>query len=681
LRYRYGYLNGNLVGINSAPGVPWETTGELNAPDLRGHEVRIQFAPVKLESDDEPRWRTVWWGQVEHQEDNEWPGASYPAGERTYRCADGLLRAKRWPINSHLAYVDGQVYGNVYGNPGYNVGKDGITIGNRESSGVNDEGYPDDTDGKVFAHTHQGNNDSTTWTDLQACEHALRVGRRYGDPLFSFDGVTELLDGTGSWPVTDQDNAWDFVAKVCDRKRGRGVVFCDWTDDEPDPTGPLFPKLSIYPQTFDDITFAKTYTYSSDAYTYTTVRGATSASTVITVDLIGHHGLVDSDFKITEPQVHTADSVESYGERIQVAMTVSYGDTESLEIGWDATKEATFDGLDDSERSGDAWQLLYNAHRLKAAWLGKCGDGTERSSAVVFCDYRLAGGFSNELKTSTTGDPRTSPVLCRLLPDLPFLFGYQYSSAVAKFSSDGIDSQERIPILPLIRVDTDRYYQTDDSASLSQTYTTKVKDRTILHTSGVDQGARLIGKSALGSEYSYSQLAFTVAVELPHRLRFTTLADGKTEATTSRRVVIEHPNMHLWLAHPQCIYSLNGADEATGYAPLRVGSSFGAPYKIRDDRFSLSQMHAMACAWYLEQRRTCTWTLRDCGLLSTFAVIDDPETGSESDVAFPQLGQMVNQMIAGGQTHVLKTPITLVAYDHQAGTTTWQTDWQDLELA
>jgi hypothetical protein len=692
-RFRYGFLNGQLVGASSgSAGQPWDQSSSLSAPDLRGHEIRIQIAPWSLDQS-APAWRTAWWGQVEHQQDQEWPGASYPAGDRIYRCSDGLFRAKRWPLNRHQAYVDSEIYGPVYGHPGYNVGSDGATLGNRESSGVNELSggdWPSDSDGRIFAHTHQGNSLATTWTDLQACEHALRVSRKYGDPLFSFDGLTSLLSiGVSAWSVREQDSAWDFIVRVCDRKRGRGVAFLSWDDDEDDPTGPLVPHITIMPQTYGDVTYLNSYSASSGTYASTSIDGAASHGSSVDVDLIGDHRLVADTFLITEPEVHTADAVETISERIQVAMPLNYADTESLSEGWLATQETAFAGLSFDARTPDKWDGMFCMHRLKDAWIGKCGDGTTNTSSVVFSDWHMAedADGTQSLRTSETGKPLTSPIMCRILGDLPFLTGYSYTSSVpTPITSDAMDQARRRPAMALVRSGSDEYVMLNDSENLDSTFALKISGRTIYSESNADKmaGVRSISDNTIDGlgcgPYQSSQLVFVCSVELPHRVRWVSYRVGANKETARRRIVIEHANHHLWLAHPRCVCDLSDAYGTYGFAPVRVLSPTYGPYICRDDRIQLAALHALACTWYLEQRRTVRWELRDCGLIDSFEVITDAESGSTSVVAYPQLGQVVNELAAGGQTRTIRTPITSISYDHDTGTTRWETDWQELEF-
>ncbi len=97
--------------------------------------------------------------------------------------------------------------------------------------------------------------------------------------------------------------------------------------------------------------------------------------------------------------------------------------------------------------------------------------------------------------------------------------------------------------------------------------------------------------------------------------------------------------------------------------------------RVRDDRDSLAQLHALAWAWYGAERRTATFQLRDCGLLPSFVQQDT------TAVTYPQLGDLIGTLTAGGTAWTLNTPVTGVIFDAQDNTTTWLTDWSDLDFS
>lgn len=706
-QYRFGIIDDTQVGVKTADNVARRIAGlswdpdldKATAPDLAGYEVRIQAAPP-VEADVTPSWRTIWWGQVEYQEDSMWSGAPYPVGVRTYRCLDGFARAKRWPLNRHSTYNGGSWFIDVKGHPGYNVGIDGRIIGNRDAAVLTDANASDRAHNPALVeiasvegastpyklHAQQGVQAVLTWTVQQAIEDAVRKTRGFSEPLFSFNGTTELLGDVIAMPVRDGDNAWDFTARLCRRERGRGCVFVDWADDVSTPEGLLTVRLTIYPQTLDDIT----YTAPAAGGSPTPLPGATTEATTVTVDVIGDHRLVAEDTQLSDKFLHVADAVETTSELIQVLVTLSYYDGADVSISqrWTAGREATFAGLTPSKRIDDAWEAMWQLHGIPDAWSGQAEN--HNGGTAYYCDF--ACNDAGALITSGTENRRiTSPILCKLLPDLPLYEGYNHAATppIRKIGSqvaiDETGQPARRKPLVLIRTGDNRYLNGDNLAG-TRSVRAHVRGRDILITEGGDLGNRyrIIGNTAtstLGSKYNLAQLGVTVGLELPHRIRRKTVRDGVLNP--KRLINIRLPDLHLWLAHSGAIWDLDGSTKnATGYQALTgaAGASGATPGKLRDDRDALSRLHAMACAWYLSPRQTGKWTLRACGLLPSFETLgDDPGSATET-VTYPVIGQLVTDFKASGQIATLNTPITAVHYDHQAGRTTWETDWQELDF-
>lgn len=707
LQFRYGMISGTLVGAQPLDQLrqPWDPeTMSLDAPDLRGYEVRIQMAE---QTPDDPAWYTMWWGQVEEQRDQEWPGAGYPAGVRSYYCVDGFFRAKRWMLDCHSACENGTFFIQVDGHPGYNVGRDGRVLGNKSSTSFSS--VPDSSlgqspsllqlaqlgDNAYALHTHQGSSSASSFTVLSALESALRERRPFGQPVFSFNGTTALLGDAIAMPVQEGDSAWDLVARHCRRERGRGLVWVDWNTDAADPDAPLVVFLSVQPQTYDDIT------WTNPVGSSTVIPGAANTtlgrlSTAIDVDLQGDHRLVADDFQIGQPNLQRADAVETVGEKIQVLATLAYvdksgGTSVSLASRWTAARATEFALLEPEQRKDEAWQPLWCLHGLPLDWYGYAGNGN--GVGIFGCDARCDDdGFF----TVSSSNPITSPLLVQIMPDLPIYEGYDYSvqPPVRKIGNSGVLDEASAPArrapFALIRAASDRYlfaHELDEGRGM----TLHVRGRDLLLFSTKDQevGERVASDTSddsLNATYDLADIAFTVGLELPHRVRRRTVRTvNGSQVAVNRTVRVRLPDLHLWVASSGAIWDLDatGIDE-DGMPGKRgvAGASNATLGLIRDDRAALSRLHAMACAWYLGDRRTATWSMRACGFLPDFAVdttdsADNPTTGL---VDFPQIGQVVHEMQAGGQTRTLDTPITSMAYDHTTGITTWQTDWPELDV-
>ena len=707
LRYRFGRVDGDLVGIQSAAQVtsllagngPSQAIEGLSAPDLRGAEVRIQAAPAVADGLT-PAWRTVWWGQVEIQEDETWPGAAYPTGQRVYRCADGLARTRRWMLDRH-AFIERSpggtdvfypsfagaldTFGGCQGHPGYNAMVDGALRGNRDSAGSRTHNPTLDVGGGYIVHGRPGSPLTTTWNDLQVVEHALRVTRPKGEPLMSVvgyngtvsatSGTTWLSQSASSWPVSDDESAFGMVARVCRRQRGRGMAWVDWADDTADPTGPLAVRLAVAPMVAGDVPVGYNGSFQAP------LPGAASAVSIATVDLIGDHRLDATGFRLGQPDQHTYHAVESVGERIEVVATLSVLDT-SLAKRFTTQADTAFNALDSAKRTDDAWLAVLHNWGIPRAWEWVAGDHDGGSFHRI--DYRcddagrcIPPGFGTFLDSS--------PLTVEILPDLPLLVGYDYSGATA-VRGGGTETgtpARRAPLI-LVRTALGRYLKGDE---IGRPLTLQIDGDgiTVYHSNDIATGSRVFGSVVAGTTlYVSAALGVTVALRTPNPVRMRSYADGHTADTARRKLTIRHPGLHLWLADYAAIWDIDTALRNSHGSPARYraagGTNDALPGVIRDDRPALAVLHAMACSWYLTARRTASWTLRACGFLPDFERVTDVATQATTTVTYPRLGQLITTIAAGGQTYTLGTPVSSISYDAEDGATTWETDWPGLDF-
>lgn len=719
IRYRYGRIDGSIVGVSGTPASPvWSpSTSSATAPDLTGFEIRIQAAP-KAAQGATPAWRTVWWGQCEYMQDTDAPGSSIPLGERIYHCVDGFYRTNRWMMNRHGFYLTESVNGisgpdsglaqmeNVVGHPGYNFQDgDGITRGNKEVTsggyylhGTNITPFIGAADAKIYYHTWQASSTevASVWNDKEQIEHAVRITRPIGEPVFSLYGSTTLYTQTGSKSgnareVNSSQSAWEFVSDVCRRQRGRGLVFVDWFDDASTPTGALSVRLTVRPQTLDNITYS-TYDTSPLVPTVYTINGATTDGTTTTVDLIGDHRNVAPNFTIGEREFMRYDYLESRGERIQVLATLSYFDAKvSLNKRWAVKMETDFAALDLTKRVDEVWRPVWQLHGLPHTW--DCINKGHDNKAEECIDYRC-NDLGQVIVRSPSVSADTSPALIRILPDLPILEGYDYSTRppTRKDAATESGTPPRRPPFVLLRVSSD-HYLFGEEATRPVTLNVARDGIYVYAPSDVDDSGatRVIGKMAtvgLGSQYDLNQLGITAGIELPHQVRYASRAvdingDALPDAAIKRSLTLDHPDLHLWLAPSITIWDLNTSSRDTALGSLARRSACGgtanSPGVLRDDRPALAQLHALAASWYLKERKTVTWSLKACGFLPSYEYADgnlDP-AGSTN---YWTIGQLVTTLSAGGQNHTINTPITSVMYDNESGITTWATDWGQLDF-
>ena len=681
-RYQVGQINGKRVGGTDQAGNPIPA-------DLYAAEVRLQtgiLPPTDPEQQAgwQPQWRTAWWGTVELQSDEA------VAGERRYHCFDGLYRAKHWRMTSHRAVVDGQDYYGR-GQPGYNLGVEDFyarSYGNKcaDPAKVYDE-HGDLPDwAKAYARaftwnasTSGANAPAEKWTDLDVVRHLLVAYRGPSDPVFKVDGTTELLSsGIAPWAVRESAPAWDLLARICDRKRGRGLVYCDWEDDSAALAGDDFetfqPRLMVAPP------FRADLTYTPPGGSQVTLPGSTTAGRAGPLDLAGDQRLVEGSLRIGDRYQWRYDYIENIGERLQVAVTVSPQDG-SLGKRWSSADQTSFLAVTDPRRRNTArWDPVFQRFGLPPDWdlIAKDGNNANPERMDYYCEE------DGSLAVSDDSISRSSILTIRLLGNLPFYEGWNYASTPARYdSAQELLAPPRRPILVLQRQSGDQFL---DLTRLGFSAQVDPSFGVLIRWNG-DQNEAVAGRWFGGAACRSANipaaaepeaLVLTLCLELGERVRF---ASGNPEGR--RRQTIEHPGIHLWLAHPGCIWELDRALSSIPSAAAKrapAGATLGSPGILRDDRAYLAQLHALSCVWYLQDHRTLTWSLKDCAALGRFAQADGTIT------TYHRIGDLVTDLSyrdrAGvDQVVTADTPVTSEGYDAAAGIWTWETDWSELDLA
>jgi hypothetical protein len=668
-------------------GVPWDASqDQLDISDLRGHEIRIQVR----ETDDAP-WVTAWWGRCEYQEDVGAPGADTPMGTRIYHCVDGLQRAGRWRVSRH-GYHDGTLtIANSRGTLGYNVPAeaDAIYSKNRSDTTFTTEGGTN-----ALCHTAPGRGDGY-WTAQQAVQNALAVARPAGEPLLAFRTDHDLLAGVHCWDVKETDTALDVLQDICRRERGRGCVYLDWTEAGPD--GALTVFLNCRPQLILDVVYTDPSTGDE-----VTIQGAESAGTTINVDLMGDHRVRMVDFHLGDPYQYRFGYLESFGEKLEVAVTLAYVDGQTGSSGewkgkaitpaWSADEATAFLALTGSNlqrRNVYRFKPVFQLHTLRQDWSGQAGDGNGGASvALQRVDFRCDD--DGNVVTPAVADPvDTSPAAVQLLSSLPMFERYDYTGTTPTLydGDDVVSPTDRRRLMILVRLSANRYLTVDQTGA----HVSVASDKNHLwltHAEDEDAGTRYFSKTSdgtLDAGYDYNKLVVTTGLQLPHRVR---MASG--DPTSLKRGEIIHSNMHLWLAAPGTIWEIDATvgDPSAGYAAKRRagnGSLIGGPGVLRDDRGALAAIHSLTWAWYGTDtdRRSASWSLRACGFLPSFTAVEEitdvPTSDDATDILYPNLGQVVNTLGANGEYHIINTPITRIAYDHKSGITTWSSEWSELE--
>lgn len=653
-RYRFGRIDGRTYGIDSAGG----------ALDLEHYSVRIQAAPAPSNdqvragfSESDLRWRTVWLGTVEYQQDIFAAGKDHLSGDRIYHCVDVLGLTKKWSMQNHVYDFGGAGLGLCRGHPGYNRRDgDGSLSGNRAGNALR----PIDDAGETYAHTLAGQ--GNFWNDGDALTNALLTSRSAGSPVFDLDDPCDLLAGEEAWTVNDTERAWDFLTRMCPRQRGRGLVYAAWADDVDDPTGRIEPFLAVRPQSLDTIT----YNRPSDG-AQVEIPGASDVASAISIDVEGDQRLVAGSFQLGGRSQHKVAYLETPGEQIEVVITVGYPDAERFEEKWPISSGVAFDALTYDQRRSEIFDLVYHLHGLPDDWRFNTGNGNGSGTNHVV-DYHCVNGGIGE--TSSSVLPEASLATTEILGTLPIPTDPKPGTRFV-----------RSPALLLMKVGEDLFL--DGRRHLGLELRVREDGFHVSKGDWDDEGFRYVGDLAQASHqaaYSYQKLAFTFAIRLPHRIMYNT---GDRETSGRRLVLPPAKDMRLALVSKDAITALDleNGDLSAGYAPIRdqVGTDGGSTFRIlRDDRDRLARRHWLTWSWVGVARQTLSYQMKCCMLLPSFEVEDD--RGERSEIEYPRLGQLVATVRAGGTEHQVHTPITGIGYDNEAQISQLETDWSELDL-
>jgi len=635
---------------------------QVDPIDLAGLHVRIQCAGRPVDQSATPTWRTVFVGRVEWQDDYISAGADRRTGERVYQCLDILYSyCRNYPLNRHADY---QIPTRLsHGHPGYNVQQTNAqTVAGNKDATNGSYSSPDGIDVDLFLLPDSiAGKTSRAWTDAEAAQNALDLRREAGDPRFPLDiEPAGILGGTSPWEVSDDETAWSFIQKVLDRRRGKGLAWLYIADDSATPDGAIDVRVRVRPLLDGDVT------YNAPPVGPVTIPGAGSvAGATVALDLEGDHRLDNSSVMIRDRQDSQVDELWTEGERIQVAVTASgYDDT--LFPRWSAELEAAWGG----GIADVAFRPVLQYFGLSRSPGGAFKNGD--NSGAVSAEYR-----TNALGSIVQGGDSVMPrSMVRLLPTLPFVEGWDYSGTPGPVGAADLDGEprRRRPLV-MCRVASGRFIHASEFKDGGATV--NVDGDGILVEWDSDDGSRSLDGSWTYNNATIDRdsLTLTFAMELPARVSLAIGVDGPVR----RRKVIRVRDSHLWIAHPGCIWDLDGSDEtAAGLAPKRVGGTLndGNTGKIlRDDRAALARIHYLAWEWYRSDvpRLAVDYTLRACVLLPSFADI------AGNTIDYPRIGQVVTTMQAGGVTYQVNTPITRIVYDNDAGTSRISTNWTELD--
>jgi len=574
------------------------------------------------------------------------------------------------------------------------------------------------------------------WYESEMVEHVCSATKPDGQPQFTLVGMAvDNFYVVTPQSVGENESAWDVTARIVARKRGNGVVWVDWND-----VGTNGADLEVFLSVGSLISETYVYPIPGQLPATASITGATSGGTKFYFsgeyvwDIQGDHRNLDSKFRMTDGETNIHDYVEVYGEPIEVVVTLCMYDgvldvtdptvsaniytsyNYSLQPRWSPADLTAFTTLPTQKRNMPYWDFIFQGFGLPRNWGGFAGDGFGANKKRV--DYRCDA--AGEIVAPLNTDPAdTLACAVEILGSMPLFQGYKYEGVSYPQRTDNTQQiglpqrrpptvylrpagwKDRIPDpgnnvdrwflpagqLPSVVRDEKIYPQglQEFQPTLTvhpdgiQCYSQAAMDLGLRYVADPAQDSARVPANQVSAYIPVTRLAFTVALRLPHRLKMAKLGDTVTSWTDARRrksVYIQ--NAHLWLCAPNAIYDLKQTDPTVyGWEPLRgcLGSTTG-PAILRDDRPLLARYFALTWKWYLYPRRRITVGMAFCG----FQGFLYDEAGTPTVGYYPKLGDYIDILRANGKEYPVGTVITSIHYDYQKNTTTWETDWFDLEF-
>jgi len=412
---------------------------------------------------------------------------------------------------------------------------------------------------------------------------------------------------------------------------------------------------------------------------------------------------------------------------------------------WSEADRNTVEGLTTSQRVMDRWRHVYQAFGLPRLWNGRVGCGLGYSpTSTIRADVRCKDDGSIDVPTAIFyNDTPGSSV--ELMSYIPFYQGFDYSGIVPRRTdnspSNGMPDRRPAQVyLQPTATTEDRWFlpmgefpdnivdkfnfrgalggfnptifiQPDSVQLISQQF----QDRGLRPFADVARDATLGANNKLGALYDVTKLAVTLSLRLPYPLKFVAAIPSLPQVSARlslypggykdwqaarRKKTLYVPRAHLWLAHSNIIYDLQQTTiTVEGWLAQRLplGSYADNVVILRDDRDRVQFFFEVARFWYLNldlslpqnqqvarPRKRVSVTQSYCGLLPFQKI--DPADGTTLLTDYPpQINDHIDTMFINGDADasptLVGTNVTSVDYDHQAQTTTWGTDYFDLEFS
>lgn len=522
-----------------------------------------------------------------------------------------------------------------------------------------------------------GNNDATdnVFTDRTlSSSPALWTAQKFGDYLLS---NFPPKDKTGTANITFNllggsalayelprmeyagQNLWQILNRLIPRQRGLGWNATINVSDEVD--------LNVWSHSTSAISLPGGGTIPAN--TNTAVYSFTSATNI-------------ERATVTTSAIQKYDQVLAIGERRGSVFTVDstvfdkeWSTAEVTDYNNARTGDSDFSGLTDKQkykrnaeyRAEEKLARVFAWWRLPADWNGLSLVVTTSNKAFVAID-----GSGNPDQTAAAEPSFTSEL--RIQPYVPLRQGIDYSGTITPATEAG-DDEERDFLQPLIWFDKTLAEHLDaaaDGDDTARTWSVQTRLRDdwpglIFEVTGGQQ--HYIADDLYVSNDTYEDTPdeaqaldhdvwrATIYVQQPAHVIEKYPADASVVSGDVVRILeIIVPDAFLDYLVPTTTVGLNHAADGT----ITYATSSGG--WIRDDRDRLKDIARLAYEWFGTNRQTLSLSFK--GLASGFSV-----------------GTIITQLQSPSGNESINTAITSVQFDLEAGTTSLQTHYEELDFA
>lgn len=356
---------------------------------------------------------------------------------------------------------------------------------------------------------------------------------------------------------------------------------------------------------------------------------------------------------IRKSQDHQYDEIHILGNHAWICGAVG------LSAAWSSGEETAYKAADDKARRQDRFAHVYTAFRVSISDHNKPFiDATGNPLGIP----EISGGdvlFGTNAPLFTLGRSLTRQT--------PLRVGYAYDSGY-EVQRDASAPEGFLPPAVFIKsteLGTDVYFQVDNLPKVMRVPNTRV--RVLDGEMGLQLRPsynHMFAKNHWGAStsadpplFDWENLYATAALRADVRLKVGVYFPSAYESPNLRRLIIEVPDAECWIIRKGAIVGIDGS------SLQRVPKDI----VLRNDRYRLLGIAAMAKAWYGRPRRAISVTYKQ--------IADSTVAGSSL-----RPGDMVRKAIVHGQTLSVGAIVSRLTWNWTDKTTTIETDFAELDF-